>query len=145
MKTSKRGVQIIKSHEGLRLKAYPDPATGGDPWTIGYGHTGVDVQPGLVITEETAEGLLRRDLERFEECVNDAVSVDLIQPQFDALVSFAFNVGCANFRNSTLLRLVNAEDMEGAGAQFSRWNKAAGKEMAGLTKRRAEEAALFLA
>jgi lysozyme len=144
MKTSRNGIELIKSHEGLRLEAYPDPATGGEPWTIGYGHTG-GVNEGDVIDIEEAERLLRQDLERFERCVSECVKVDIIQPQFDALVCFAFNVGCGNLRGSTLLKLVNTEDFEGAAAQFGRWNKAAGKVMAGLTKRRAEEAELFLA
>lgn len=142
MKTSRRGIDLIKQFEGLRLDAYVCAA---GVLTIGYGHTGPDVQPGMTITEEEADALLRADLEKFERCVSEALTVDVIQPQFDALVSFAFNVGCQALLDSTLLKLINVEDFEGAAAQFARWNKAGGRELAGLTRRRAAEAELFLA
>jgi lysozyme len=144
MQISQAGIDLIKSFEGLRLEAYPDPATGGNPWTIGYGHTG-DVEPGQVITETQAEELLRQDVAQFEMCVNGALQVTPTQGQFDALVSFAFNVGCRNLRNSTLLRKLNAGDDVGAAAEFTRWNRAAGKVMAGLTRRREAERDLFSA
>ena len=144
MKTSQNGVNKIKSREGLVLHAYPDPATGGAPWTIGVGHTGQEVYPGMVITADEADEILRRDLARFERGVSDAVKVPLTQSQFDALVSFAFNVGLANFRSSTLLKKLNAGDKIGAADQFLRWDRAAGKRMQGLANRRASERALFL-
>jgi lysozyme len=143
MKISDAGIALIKSMEGLRLDAYPDPATGSDPWTIGYGHTGPEVRRGMTITEETAEQLLRNDCTKFEDCVTDALEVEVAQHQFDALVSFAFNVGCAAFMSSTMLKLLNAGNFEAAEQQFKRWDKAAGKVMAGLTRRRAAEADLF--
>ena len=143
MKISDAGIALIKSFEGLRLEAYPDPATGGDPWTIGYGHTG-EVTPGMVITEAEAEQLLRQDIVQFEMCVNRLLQVPVTQGQFDALVSFAFNLGCANLRKSTLMRKLNSGDAGGAAAEFAVWNRAAGRIMAGLSRRRAAERDLFL-
>lgn len=142
MKTSQAGIDLIKRFEGLELTAYPDPGTGGEPWTIGYGHTG-NVKPGDTVTEAEAEEILRQDLEKFEDCVNAYISVPLTQAQFDALVSFAFNVGCGALKSSTLLRLLNNGDYEAAEAQFGRWNKAAGRVLAGLTRRREAERDLF--
>lgn len=143
MHISDAGLALIKSFEGLRLEAYPDPATGGDPWTIGYGHTG-DVEQGQVITEAEADEILRQDVAQFEMCVNSVLLVPVTQGQFDALVSFAFNVGCRNLRNSTLLRKLNAGDVDGAAAEFAVWNRAAGKIMAGLSRRRAAERDIFM-
>lgn len=143
MKTNEHGIALIEQFEGRVLKAYPDPATHSDPWTIGYGHTGPDVHPGLVITPQQADALLRADLAKFEVYVSAMLTGRTNSNQFSALVSFAFNVGPANLRSSTLLRMHNAGDFDGAEDQFARWNKAAGKAMAGLTKRRAAEAALY--
>lgn len=137
--TSPAGIAAIKAHEGVVLKAYPDPASGGDPWTIGVGHTGPDVIKGLVITAARADELLRADLGRFERAVN-RLAPKTTQGQFDALVSLAFNVGETNLASSTLLKMHNAADYDGAAGQFARWNRAAGKVMPGLTKRRADEA-----
>lgn len=133
--------QAIKTAEGLRLTAYKD---GGGVWTIGYGHTGSDVREGLTIPLSEAERLLTRDLRVAEGHVNDAVKVKLTQNQFDALVSFVYNVGGGAFRSSTLLKLLNAGDYEGAANQFPRWNKDNGKVVNGLTNRRHEERELFL-
>lgn len=144
MRISDVGLALIKGFEGLRLEAYPDPATGGEPWTIGYGHTG-EVKQGDVITEEEAESLLRQDVAQFEMCVNGALQVNVTQGQFDALVSLAYNIGCRNLRNSTLMAKLNAGDDVGASAEFLRWNRAAGKVMAGLTRRREAERDLFMA
>lgn len=142
-------ISLIKSHEGLRLKAYADAGYGWDRATIGYGHTAAagppDVKKGMVITEEEAEEILRRDLGRVELAVKEAVKVPINANQFGALVSFAFNVGTGAFRRSTLLLKLNAGDYDGAAGQFARWNKSNGKVLEGLKKRRAEEAALFLA
>lgn len=142
MKISQRGIDLIKQFEGLSLTAYPDPGTGGEPWTIGYGHTG-GVKKGQTITESRAEELLREDVRRFEVAVDRLVKVPLTQAQFDALLSFAFNLGAGNLGSSTLLRLLNAGDYAGAAAQFERWVNAAGKIMPGLVRRRAAERALF--
>ena len=138
-------MRLIKESEGCVLKAYPDPATGGEPWTIGYGHTGSDVRPGKVIDQAEADRLLDEDVDLFERGVNRLVDVDLTQGQFDALVCFAFNLGLGALQQSTLLKLLNAGDYEGAAKQFLRWDKAGGKVMAGLTKRRQAESELFLA
>jgi lysozyme len=143
MHASQKGIDLIKSSEGLRLTAYPDPATGGEPWTIGYGTTR-GVKPGMKITAEQAEQYLKADVARFEPELAALVKVPLSQNQWDALMSFVYNLGSANLASSTLLKLLNAGDYARAADQFPRWNKAAGKELPGLTKRRAAEQALFL-
>jgi lysozyme len=142
MKISDKGLKLIKDFEGLKLTSYLCPA---NVWTIGYGSTGPHVKQGMTITEKEAEDLLKDDVKRFEECVTDAVEVDLTQDEFDALVSFSFNVGCGAFMGSTLLRLLNAGNKQAAAQQFPRWNKAAGQVLAGLTRRREAEKALYLA
>lgn len=144
MKISDAGVALIKEFEGCELTAYPDPATGGDPWTVGYGHTGPEVAPGMTITEQDAEDILRADLQAFEHCVEQAVGAHVNEAEFSACVSLAFNIGCANFKSSTLVKMIRAGNMQGAADQFPRWNKAAGKVMAGLTRRRLAERDLFL-
>ncbi|CAI1003581.1 TPA: lysozyme [Serratia fonticola] len=143
LKTSQRGIALIKSFESLELKAYPDPGTGGKPFTIGWGHT-KGVKPGDRITEQQAETFLAEDLAVFELTVNSAVKVPVTQNQFDALVSLAFNIGGANFAGSTLVKKLNAGDPRGAADQFLRWKFADGKEMRGLVRRRAAERELFL-
>ena len=134
-----KGLELIKSFEGLRLRAYLCPAK---VWTIGYGHTG-DVRGGQVITQSQADDLLKQDLRRFEIAVRKLVKVPLTQNQFDALVSFAYNVGEAALSRSTLLRKLNAGDLAGTKLEFAKWNKGGGKVLAGLTRRRADEATLF--
>ena len=143
MKTCDAGVALIKSFEGLRLNAYPDPATGGVPWTIGYGST-KGVCQGDCITEQEADAKLREDLFDAEQCVDDYVTVQLTPNQHGALVSLVFNIGCGNFRSSTLLRMLNAGDPSAAAGQFTRWNRANGQVMAGLTRRREAERTLFI-
>jgi lysozyme len=140
MKTSLKGIALIKEYEGLRLGAYLCSA---GVLTIGYGHTG-GVKEGDLITEQKAEQLLQDDLKKFENGVLRLVRVPLTQNQFDALVSFAFNLGVGNLGKSTLLKMLNDRDYKGAAGQFIRWNKAAGKELAGLTRRRIAESELFL-
>lgn len=143
MQTSDRGLEFIKHHEGLETKAYPDPGSAdGNPWTIGVGHT-KGVKKGDTCTVEQAMAWLREDVQGAEAAVLRLVNVPLSQAEFDALVSFVFNVGVGAFEKSTLLRMLNDEDREGAAAQFKRWNKNDGRVMAGLTRRRAEEARLF--
>ena len=134
---------LIEHFEGCELKAYPDPATGGDPWTIGYGHTGPEVHPGMVITQAEADALLRQDAEKVAKQVAPMVHVPLSQQEFDALVCFVFNVGIGNFAKSTLLKKLNAGDYDGAANELPKWNKAEGKVMAGLTRRREAERELF--
>lgn len=134
------GLRLLKSFEGLRLEAYQDSV---GVWTIGYGTTS-GVRPGQVITEAQAEAFLKRDLDRFESAVEDLVTVPLNDDQFSALVSFTYNVGEGALSSSTLLRLLNGRDYRGAAEQFLRWNRAGGVELAGLTRRRRAERALFL-
>lgn len=143
MKTSDKGIALIKEFEGCRLTAYPDPGTGGEPWTIGYGHTG-GIKKGDVITQAQADEYLRADLVKFEGGVTKLVTASLTQGEFDALVSFSYNNGLGNLKTSTLLRKLNAGDKQGAADEFPRWCHAAGKEMPGLVRRRAAERALFL-
>lgn len=144
MQISQNGIAVLKHFEGCELKAYPDPATGGAPWTIGYGHTGPEVKRGLVWTQEQADKALVADLHKFETAVSAIVRVPLTQGQFDALVCFTYNLGIGNLQKSTLLAMVNARNYDGAAEQFKRWNKANGKPMRGLTRRRAAEQCLFL-
>lgn len=143
-KTSEAGKDIIKEFEGLRVLAYVCPA---GVVTIGYGTTkiaGAPVKIGMKITSEEAEQLLEEDLKTFENAVNQSVTVELTQNQFDALVSFVYNVGAGNFRKSTLLKRVNAGKFAEAADEFLKWNKAGGKVLAGLTRRRNAERNLFL-
>lgn len=144
MSPSDQCYEIIKRFEGLELEAYPDPATGGDPWTVGYGHTGPEVKQGYSINRAMADAYLVKDVQRFADVVNDAVTVELTQAQFDALVSFCYNVGPANFRKSTMLQKINAGDFLGAANEFPKWNRAAGSVMAGLTRRREAERSHFM-
>jgi len=148
LKTSQLGIDLIKAFEGKRLKAYPDPATGGEPWTIGYGTTtsaGVGkITKGMVITEAQAESMLVRSLASYEASVLKALTKLPSQHQFDALVSFAYNVGPLNMSRSSVVRYLNAGDITKAARAFLLWNKAAGRVMPGLTRRRAAERDLFL-
>ncbi|MGD1827322.1 Lysozyme [Chromobacterium violaceum] len=140
MKTNAEGISLIKQFEGFRLAAYQDMV---GVWTIGYGHTGPDVKAGQTITQQQADQLLAADLEKFETGVGQLVAVPLNANQFAALVSFSYNLGLGNLRSSTLLRLLNQGDYAGAAAQFPRWNRAGGQVVAGLTRRRLAEQALF--
>jgi len=135
---------LVQRFEGCRLQAYPDPATGGDPWTIGWGHTGPEVHAGLVWTQHQADDCLRRELAGFGERVDALVIVPLQAHELAALASLAYNIGIGNFRGSTLLRKLNAGDRVGAAYQFLRWSRAGGRIMRGLTIRRAAERALFV-
>lgn len=151
-KTNDAGIELIKSFEALRLNAYQDSV---GVWTIGWGHTG-GVKRGDHISRETAEELFRDDLDEFEAIVEDAVTVDLTDNQFAALVSFAFNVGpgkknvkdgfvtLKSGRPPTMLRLLNEGDYTRAADELLKWNRAGGKVLAGLTRRRKAERALFL-
>ena len=138
---SDAGIALTKGFEGLRLIAYRDCA---GVLTVGYGHTGPDVVEGMVIDEADAEALLRKDMQEAVDCVNRAVTAAITQNQFDALVDFCFNVGCGALLSSTLLRKVNAGDSAEAATQFALWVHAGGEVVAGLVRRRKEEAALFL-
>tara|TARA_R110000737_G_scaffold230109_2_gene243642 strand:+ start:509 stop:1036 length:528 start_codon:yes stop_codon:yes gene_type:complete len=133
-------VELIKESEGLRLEAYlPTP---NDVYTIGYGHTKT-AEKGMVITLAGAEALLLHDLAWVETAIDTYVQVPLNQNQYDALASFIYNIGGTAFRKSTLLKLLNASDYDGAANQFPRWNKQKGKVLNGLTTRRQKEKTLF--
>ena len=143
MKLSQRGIDLIKQFEGYSSKSYPDPATGGAPWTIGYGTT-KGVKPGMVITAEQAEKMLRDDVAKFESGVSSLITAPTTQGQFDAMVSLAYNIGLGNFGKSTLLKKHNARCYTCAADQFRVWNRANGKVMNGLTKRRAAEREVYM-
>jgi lysozyme len=137
------GIDLLKQSEGVRLHAYPDPGSGGDPWTIGYGHTGPDVKKGLVINQSQADNLLVKDLEKFCAGVVACTNRPLNDNQFSALVCFAYNVGLGNLRSSTLLKCINAGNLADAAKEFSKWTKASGKILPGLVIRREKESELF--
>lgn len=144
MKLSQAGKNLIKSFEGLELRVYPDPATGGAPYTAGYGHTGSDVKPGMTVTQAMADAWFDADVAKFESGVSALLMVPTTQSQFDAMVSLAYNIGLGNFRTSTLLKKHNAKCWQCAAGQFLVWNKAAGKVMPGLIRRRNAERAMYL-
>jgi lysozyme len=143
---SPAGLDIIKEFEGWYPKAYKDPV---GVWTIGWGTTGIDAQPGRVITKEQGTEFLRRDLIEVEDQIKQVVNVPLNQYQFDALCSFVYNVGIGNLQKSTMLKMINRGNFDAAAGQFGLYNhardRATGKYvvLAGLTRRRAEESALF--
>ena len=136
------GEDLIKSFEGLSLTAYPDPASGAAPWTIGWGHTGPGIGPGVTITADQAEGYFHADLLRFCQAVQVMAPV-ATDNQFAALVSFAYNCGVANLKGSTLLRMHNHGDYAGAAVQFGLWVHGDGKVLPSLVSRRAAEARLY--
>lgn len=135
-------IDLVARSEGCKLTAYLCPA---GVLTIGYGHTGPDVKPGQTITQDRARQLLAADLARFSAGVSNLTpGLRLTQGQFDALVSFAYNLGLGALAGSTLMRLLRAGDVQGAAKQFDRWNKANGRVLPGLVVRRAAERDLFL-
>lgn len=137
------GLDLTIASEGMRLTAYPDPGTGAEPWTIGVGHTGPDVYEGRVITPEEGHQLLHDDVRDAVQAVKECVTVPLTQGEFDALVDFTFNCGAGNLRHSTLLRLLNTGDYDGASAHFKDWVKAGGRVLPGLVTRRENEERIF--
>lgn len=145
MRISEKGIALIKTFEGCKLTAYKDSV---GVWTIGYGWTrpidGKPVRRGMTIDQVTAERLLKTGVVSYENDVSRLVKVSLTQGQFDALVSFTYNLGARALSTSTLLRKLNSGDYAGAAEEFRRWNKAGGKVLNGLTRRREAERALFL-
>jgi lysozyme len=155
MKTNRVGVDLIKSFEDCRLIAYPDPKTGGDPWTCGWGSTGPDVVQGTVWAQEYADKRFLDDLAVFEKIANDAIKVEVTEDEFSAFVSIVFNVGpgskykdgivrLKDGRPSTLLRKLNAGDKQGAADQFLLWISPGSNVERGLKRRRTAERMLFL-
>lgn len=143
MRTSNKGRNFIKGFESLELVAYPDPGTGGKPWTIGWGHT-KGVKQGDRITQDQAEQFFSDDLAVYELTVNGAIKRPMTQNQFDAMVSLAFNIGGSAFAGSTLVKKFNTGDAKGAADEFPKWKNSGGKVMPGLVKRRAAEREVFL-
>lgn len=142
MVLGQKGRDLIKSFEQLRLKAYRNFA--GEPWTIGWGHTGKDVTESSVCTSDHADLWFECDIARPERAVNLMVKAYISQNEFDALVSFAYNVGIGAEAHSTLMRLFNSNDFEGAANEFLKWDHDNGVVVPGLARRRAAERALFL-
>jgi lysozyme len=140
MTHSKKGIQLTENFEGVRLGSYQDS---GGIWTIGYGHTN-GVGPGMACTQAQAEQWLAQDYAWAEGEVNRMVEVQPTQGEFDGLTDFTFNCGRGNFDHSTLLKLVNEDDMADAAEQFERWDKVDGKVVAGLLRRRLAEKDEFL-
>lgn len=151
MQLGAKGEALIKQWEGYatdlgdgRVKAYPDPATGGDPYTIGWGSTGRDIVKGTVWSRAQADARFREHVAQFAAGVTEALDGSpTTQDQFDAMVSLAYNVGIGNFTSSTLLKKHKAGDYAGAADQFGVWIYANGKKMQGLVNRRAEERRLY--
>ena len=139
MKISEKGLQLLKHYEGCELTAYRCSA---DVLTIGYGHT-KGVTEDMVITQEEADQMLQDEMPEYEGYINDKVTVELNQDQFDAMVCWVYNLGSGNLSSSTLLKVLNEGDYEGVPEQMKRWNKAGGKVLNGLIKRRDSEAKLF--
>jgi len=139
LNTSAEGIALIKKFEGCELEAYQCSA---GVWTIGYGHT-KDVVEGMEITQEQAEQMLVDELHEYESYINKYVTVALSQNQFDALVSWVYNLGPANLKSSTMLKVLNDGKYEDVPYQMKRWNKAGGKVLDGLVRRREAEALLY--
>jgi lysozyme len=153
-RTSEHGLDLIKSFESCKLVAYPDPKTGGDPWTVGWGATGPGIGPGTVWTQQHADDRLKQDVSEREKIVWRYVKVPITQGMFDALVSIVFNVGFGsttrdgiiqlkNGQPSTLLRKLNASDYAGARAEFMKWVSPGSNVEKGLKRRRTAEVALW--
>jgi lysozyme len=141
---SAAGISAIVSHEGLRYKAYPDPGTGGAPWTICYGHTGKDVFPGLEVNQAWCDRALAQDLMVAQKVITKTVQVPITQGELDAYASFIFNVGAARWRSSSMLRLLNEGKRREACDQFPLWVYANKLKLGGLVTRRYEERAKCL-
>jgi lysozyme len=145
MKMTDEGLELIKTFEGFRSRAYRDPV---GVWTIGFGHTSMagmpEVRPGMVVSEAEAAEILRRDVEMFARGVRERLARKLSDAQFSALVSFAYNVGLGALAKSSVLRAVNAGDFEAVPRRLALWTKAGGRTLPGLVRRRAAEAALFV-
>lgn len=139
MKIGSTGVDLIKHFESCKLTAYQDSV---GIWTIGWGHTG-SVKKGDIWTQGEADNILLNDLDKFEGYVNQYVKVPLTQNQFDALVSWTFNLGPGNLKSSTILTKLNEKKYDEVPSQMKRWNKAGGKVLHGLERRRNAEAVMF--
>ena len=135
--------QLVRRFEGCRLSAYPDPATGGDPWTIGWGSTGPGIVKGVTWTQQQADQRLEQDVGKFVAGVQALLTRPATGNQLGAMASLAYNIGLRRFGQSTLLRLFNAGNVASAAKQFDVWTLANGKRMQGLVNRRKAERAVF--
>lgn len=135
--------ELVKKWEGCRLEAYPDPVSGADPWTIGYGATGPEIVQGTVWTQDQADSDLLRRLTILANQIDDKASYVMDSNQLGACCSLAYNIGIGAFLASTLFAKWNADDLQGAADQFVVWNKAGGKVIQGLVNRRADEQRVF--
>jgi lysozyme len=144
MQMTEEGLALIRQFEGFRSQAYRD-AVG--VWTIGFGHTAMagppEVKPGMTVSRREGEAMLKRDVARFADGVRGRLTVQLSPQQFSALVSFAYNVGLGNFARSSVLKAANARDLNAVPRRLALWNKAGGRVLPGLVRRRAAEGALF--
>ncbi len=140
MTASQKLYDFIKKQEGCSLKAYPDVGQN----SIGYGHRGAEILTGMVITQQQADDYLTQDVQKVEKIVNFCVLVPLTQGNFDALVSFTFNVGEGQLRKSTLLKLLNQKNYVAASYEFLKWDKSGGTVNPGLTNRRILEKAMYM-
>lgn len=146
MQLSEVGESLIKSFEKLELEAYHGEADPDDVWTIGWGHTGPEVKPGMTITAAEADALFDQDVADFVAAVNRATNEDITtQSQFDALVSFTYNLGVGNLQASSVLRLHNSNQPMEAARVFTQWISSAGQKRRGLLLRRLAEASLYAA
>lgn len=151
MTPSQNCVSLVQEFEGCAqkqadgsFKAYPDPASGAEPWTIGWGSTGSDITSATIWTQAQCDARLEDNLTSFSAQVTSVLDGSATtQNQFDALVDFAYNLGVGNLASSTLLKLHKEGDYAGAAAQFPLWDHAGGEEMPGLQKRRAAEQTLY--
>lgn len=137
-------LSITKNAENCKLTSYPDPGTGGAPWTIFWGHTGPEVHEGMTGTQDEADATLLRDMASSEAAVRAAVKIELSKDEFIALCDFVYNCGAGNFDHSTLLKLLNEGDVDNAALEFAKWDMGGGHVLGGLVKRRSAETAEFL-
>ncbi len=136
---------ILRGAECCRLVAYPDPGSGAEPWTIGWGHTGPEVRRGLVWTQAQCDAQLQQDVAEHADQVARAIgATPTTDNQFGAMVSLAYNIGIGNFRSSSVLRFHLQGLHHDAAAAFGAWNKGGGRVLPGLVRRRAAEAALYI-
>lgn len=138
------GDELIRRFEGCRLDAYPDPATGGPPWTIGWGSTGPDVGPGARWTQAEADARLAEEIARLAAAIDEMALGPLSEHQKGALISFAYNVGETALARSSLARLIREGRFADAAGEFLRWNRAGGRVLPGLVRRRRAERAMFM-
>lgn len=145
MKLNEAGIKLIQSFEQCRLHAYPDPGTGAEPYTCGWGSTGPDIGKDTVWTQGQADSRFALDCQKFCDQVSVLVPKSTNENQFAACVSLAYNIGIGNFKKSLLLRCMLKNNWQDAAKQFGNWTKANGHVLPGLVRRRAAEATLFMA